>query len=79
VHRHLVAGAMLLALSSPALAAEFYVVMEVNPKDPWDKCRVAETKPDGTTMVMVGEGPYATREEAKQAQKKAPECAKPKK
>ena len=77
MHKQLVVGAILLSVSSPALAAEYYVTVETNPKDPWDKCHVEETKPDGTAMVMVGKGPYATKEEAKKARDKAPECAKP--
>ena len=77
--RYLVVGAFLTGISSPALAAEYYVVVETNPKDPWDKCHVEETKPDGVTMVMLGEGPYATKDEARRARKNAPECAKPKK
>ena len=79
MHRYLVAGAILVGASAPALAAEYYLVVETAPKDPWDKCHVEETKPDGVTMVMVGKGPYATKEEAKKARKQAAECAKPKK
>ena len=63
-----------LAMTSPALAAEFYVVKDTAA----NKCRVVETKPDGQTLVMVGEKPYATKEEAKAAKKKATECNKPK-
>ena len=77
--RYLVVGAVLIGMSSPALAVEYYVVMETNPKDPWDKCHVEETKPDGVTMIMLGEGPYATKDEARKARKRAAECAKPEK
>lgn len=75
----LILGLALMGFSTPALAAEYYVVVETNPKDPWDKCHIEEIKPDGQTMVMVGEGPYATKEEAKKARKAAPECKKPEK
>jgi hypothetical protein len=77
VHRYLATGAILMGVSTSALAAEYYVVVETKPKDPWDKCHIEETKPDGVTMVMVGKGPFATKEEAKKARSKAPECARP--
>ena len=71
-----VVAAALLAISSPALAAEYYLA-----KDPTTQaCSVTTEKPDGTKLVMVGTSAYATQEEAKAAKKaakKAGECKKP--
>ena len=59
-------------IATPALAAEFYVALNPETK----KCKIVEEKPDGKTMVMIGTGPYATKEEAKAARKAATECPK---
>jgi len=48
----------------------YYVVQDLTKK----KCNIVETKPDDQTMVMVGTGPYATKEEAKAARKAAAGC-----
>jgi hypothetical protein len=64
-----------LAISSSALAAEYYLA-----KDPATKgCSVTTEKPDGTKLVMVGTSAYATKKEAnaaKKAAKKSGECKK---
>jgi hypothetical protein len=58
--KYAVAGAMLAALLSPALAAtEYYIV-----RGPDKKCEVVETKPTTSTTVVVGDKAYTTREEA---------------
>jgi len=71
----LLVAAALLAVSSPALAAEFYVA-----KDPTTQvCDITTEKPDGTKLVMVGTEAYPTKDEAKAARKaakKAGECKK---
>ena len=71
-----VVAAALLAITSPALAAEYYVA-----KDPLTQaCSVTTEKPDGTKLVMVGTSAYATKAEAKatkKAAKKAGECKQP--
>lgn len=51
--------AVALALATPALAAEFYVV-----RGPDKKCRVVETRPTDKTIVVVGDRAYVTKEEA---------------
>jgi hypothetical protein len=70
------AVALLLAISSPALAAEYYVA-----KDPTTQlCKVTKEKPDGTKLVMVGTEAYPTKEAAKaavKAAKGANECKRP--
>jgi hypothetical protein len=71
-----VVAAALLAISSPALAAEYYLA-----KDPTTQaCSVTTEKPDGTKLVIVGT--YATKDEAKAAKKaakQAGECKNPEK
>ena len=72
--RFFVVCATLLALATPALAAEFYVV-----KDPaTGKCAVVTEKPDGTKLVMIGTQSYPTKKEAKAAKKATAECTKKK-
>ena len=57
----LLASVMLVALSIPAMSAEFYIVRDTSTK----KCTVVETKPTSTTMVVVGGNKvYTTRAEA---------------
>ena len=67
--------AALIAIASPALAAEFYVA-----KDPATQtCEIVSEKPDGTKLVMLGTQAYATKEAAKAARKAAKasgECKK---
>ena len=47
-------------IASPALAAEYYIVRE----GPTGTCRVVETRPTDTKIVIVGNKHYATRAEA---------------
>jgi hypothetical protein len=64
------------AFASPALAAEFYLVQNVTDKT----CSIETSKPDGTTLVMIGTSSYASKQEAKAAKKAAVEagqCAQP--
>jgi S-adenosylmethionine:tRNA-ribosyltransferase-isomerase (queuine synthetase) len=70
--KHVVVAAVLIAIATPALAAEFYIGLDPQTK----KCKVVETKPDGQTMIMVGTTSYATKEEAKAAKKATAECKK---
>lgn len=65
-----IASALVAFLGTPVLAAEFYVAQ--NPAD--KKCEVTATKPDGTTLIMVGAANYATEDEAKAALAAAAEC-----
>jgi hypothetical protein len=64
--------AIVLAIATPVLAAEYYIV-----KDPsTEKCKVSSKKPDGTTRVLVGAETYATKEAGKAAIKTIAECKK---
>lgn len=51
--------ALALAVATPALAAEFYVV-----RGPDKKCRVVESRPTDKTIVVVGDRAYVTKDEA---------------
>lgn len=73
--RYLVVSAAFIAVATPALAAEFYVVKNTET----GKCAVVSEKPDGTKVVMVGTQAYATEEEAKTAKKASADCPKKKK
>jgi hypothetical protein len=67
-----VIAAFLSMLATPAFAVEFYVAQNPETK----KCKIVEEKPDGKTMVMIGTGSYATKDEAKAARRAAAECPK---
>jgi hypothetical protein len=51
--------AALAAMSAPAFAAEFYVVRDPDTK----QCRVVETRPTDTKIVVLGSA-FTTRDEA---------------
>ena len=68
--RYVVVVAVLTAINSPALAAEWYVVM--NKAE--NKCEVTETKPDGEKLVMMGTATYQSKDEAKKARAAMTEC-----
>jgi len=51
--------AAVLAISTPALAAEYFVV-----RGPDKKGKVVETRPTDKTVVVVGDRAYVTREQA---------------
>lgn len=57
--KKLIAIASLLAMTVPAVAAEFYVV-----RGPDKKCRVVETRPKEKTIVVIGDRAYTSRDEA---------------
>lgn len=48
-----------LAVATPALAAEFYIVRGAD-----KKCRIVETRPTDKTVVVIGDKAYVTRDEA---------------
>ena len=52
--------AALAAMSAPVFAAEFYVVRDPDTK----QCRVVETRPTDTKIVVWGERAFTTRDEA---------------
>ncbi len=51
--------AILVGSAAPAFAAEYYIV-----RGPDKKCKVIETRPADTTVVVVGDKTYVTKEEA---------------
>jgi hypothetical protein len=51
--------AILAGSVAPAFAAEFYIV-----RGPDKKCKIVETRPTETTVVVVGDKTYVSREEA---------------
>ena len=52
--------AALAAMSAPAFAAEFYVVRDPDTK----QCRVVETRPTDTKILVLGDKVFTTRDEA---------------
>jgi hypothetical protein len=70
MHKYLMATAFVFALATPALAAPFYVALDLQTK----QCHVLAQKPDGATMKMVGSGAYETQAEAQHAIGSLTEC-----
>ncbi|MGV1014542.1 MAG: hypothetical protein ACOYB4_06195 [Methyloceanibacter sp.] len=69
--KSLFAGALVLAMAMPALAAqEFFVALDTTA----NQCRVMMTQPDGVTMKMVGNSSYPSLTEAQEAIAHLPEC-----
>lgn len=58
--RYVLSLAALAAMSATAFAAEYYVVRDPDSKT----CRVVETRPTDTKIVVIGDKAFATREEA---------------
>ena len=48
-----------VAVATPALAAEYFIV-----RGPDKQCRVVEQRPTEKTIVVLGDRAYVTREEA---------------
>ena len=57
--RKSLAVACLLATAGPAMAAEYYIV-----RGPDKQCRIVEKRPTETTVVVIGDKAYVTKEEA---------------
>lgn len=57
--KFLVIAAAVIAVATPSLAAEYYIV-----RGPDKKCKVVETRPTDTTIVQVGPLAFTAREEA---------------
>jgi hypothetical protein len=58
--KYVLTGALLLAVATPALAAEFYVVRDSATK----KCTVVDKRPTLSTISVVGNMAYKSRAEA---------------
>jgi hypothetical protein len=63
--RTVLAAALLAAIATPSLAAEFFIVQDARSK----KCQIVDVRPSGPDMVLVGPGGqiFATRDEATRA------------
>lgn len=70
--KKIIAGAALLtAIATPVLAADFYIVQDSATK----KCTIVDKKPTVTTTTVVGgDKVYTTREEASTAMKTVKVC-----
>ena len=51
--------AILVGIAAPVFAADYYIV-----RGPDKKCKVVETRPTDTTIVVIGDKTYVTKEEA---------------
>jgi hypothetical protein len=80
MRRYALAPALILALSTPALAAEFYVALDTATNE----CRVVTERPDDRPIVvrddsspslkMVGSGAFKSEAEAQKAMQAITEC-----
>jgi hypothetical protein len=80
MHRYALMPVSMLALTTPALAAEFYVALDTATNE----CRVVTERPDDTPTVlkddsvpslkMVGSGAYKSEAEAQKAIQAITEC-----
>jgi hypothetical protein len=57
--KYILPFALVVAITTPALAAEYYVV-----RGPDKKCKVVESRPTDKTIVVIGNKAFVTREEA---------------
>ena len=57
--KHMLSLAILAGSAAPAFAADYYIV-----RGPDKKCKVVETRPADTTIVVVGDKTYVSKEEA---------------
>jgi len=55
----IVIAGLLVSVSAPAFAAEFFIV-----RGPDKKCQIVEKRPTDTKLVIVGEKVYVSRDEA---------------
>ncbi len=70
MYKWIVAAGIVLAFSTTAFAAEYYVSQDPETK----KCSISKKKPDGKTALMIGAGSYNTKDEAKDARRASAEC-----
>jgi hypothetical protein len=70
MQKYVIAAAFVLALATPALAAQFYVALDSSTK----QCHVMAEKPDGAAMKQVGSGAYKSAAEAQRAIQSLTEC-----
>ena len=80
MHRYALAAAFVLALTAPAVAAEFYVALDTSTNE----CHVVTQRPDdrpallmgdeSPSLKMVGSGAYKSEAEAQKAIHAITEC-----
>jgi hypothetical protein len=80
MHRYALAAAFVLALTAPAVAAEFYVALDTSTNE----CHVVTQRPDdrpallmgdeSPSLKMVGSGAYKSEAEAQKAIHAIAEC-----
>jgi hypothetical protein len=68
---YLIGAGLLLSLTAPALAEEFYIVQNPTTK----KCTIITERPTTTTTTVVGGTTYTTRTEAQNSLKTTEVCA----
>ena len=68
--RYLVAGALVFAFVTPALAADYYVALRLGGEA---KCEIMTTEPDTKTHKMMGK--YSSEAAAKAAMATMKECS----
>ena len=66
----LVAALFAVAFTSPALADQYWIVLDSNT----NRCSVVTVRPNDPTVRLVGALPYATSWEAENAMKTAGVC-----
>jgi hypothetical protein len=71
MRKYAIASFVFVALSTPALAAEYYVALDTSTNE----CHVMAQKPDGVAMKMVGSGAYKSEAEARKAMQSLTECS----
>jgi hypothetical protein len=57
--KYVLSAALLVGVTAPAFAAEFFIVRGAD-----KKCQIVEKRPTDTKMVIVGNKAYVTRDEA---------------
>jgi hypothetical protein len=68
--KYVIAGLLVAGFVTPAFAAEFYVAQNATSH----KCSVMSKKPDGKTMMMLGNEGFKTKSDAETAMKGMTEC-----
>ena len=69
--KKMLCAAVLVAMVTPAFAAEFFVMQDVKTK----KCTIVDNRPTTTETVIVGDGKvYTTRTEAETGMKTVKVC-----
>jgi hypothetical protein len=69
--KSVIGGLLLMAIATPALAVEFYIVQDTATK----RCTIVDKKPTVTTTVVIGDGTvYQTRTAAQSAMKTVKVC-----